>query len=139
MRFIGNANNFDIGCHDIESFIWSKGDKDLGIATHNIRRMTITNTGNVGIGIQAPTSLLHVAGAAKITGDASISTATIGSTSDATVVTNSVASKLAIYHNTSPRIYISTSSSEVGGLLIGKDAVRAVSYTHLTLPTICSV
>jgi len=125
LRFIGNANNFDIGCHDIESFIWSKGDKDLGIATHNIRRMTITNTGNVGIGIQAPTSLLHVAGAAKITGDASISTATIGSTSDSSVVTNSVESKLAIYHNTSPRIYISTSSSAVGGLLIGKDAERA--------------
>jgi hypothetical protein len=74
LRFIGNANNFDIGCSDYESFIWSKGDKDLGIATHNIRRMTITNTGNVGIGIQAPTSLLHVAGAAKITGDLDMTT-----------------------------------------------------------------
>jgi hypothetical protein len=69
LRFVGNANNFDIGCSDYESFIWSKGNKNLGIATNATRRMTITNTGNVGIGIEAPTSLLHVAGAAKITGD----------------------------------------------------------------------
>ena len=158
LRFVGNANNFDIGCSDYESFIWSKGNKNLGIATNATRRMTITNTGNVGIGIEAPTSLLHVAGAAKITGNldmtstgkivnlvtptaaqdaatkgyvddrfgnASISTATIGSTSDANVITNTYDSKLAIYHNTAPKIYISTSSSAVGGLLIGKDTVRA--------------
>jgi hypothetical protein len=35
--------------------------------------MTITNTGNVGIGIEAPTSLLHVAGAARITGNLDMS------------------------------------------------------------------
>jgi hypothetical protein len=154
LRFVGNNNNFDIGCSDDESFIWSKGDKNLGIATNNNRRMTITNTGNVGIGIQGPTSLLHVAGAAKITGDldmtttgkivnlviptaaqdaatkgyvdgrfgnATISTATIGSTSDANVITNTYDSKLAIYHATAPKIYMSTSSSAVGGLLIGVD------------------
>lgn len=69
LRFVGNANNFDIGCDDYDSFIWSRGDKQLGIATNNIRRMTITNTGNVGIGIEAATSLLHVNGTAKITGN----------------------------------------------------------------------
>jgi len=57
-------------------------------------------------------------------GNASISTATIGSTSDANVITNTYDSKLAIYHGSHPKIYISTSSSAVGGLIIGKDDVR---------------
>ena len=158
MEFRHPNNRFGIGCLEAEAFIWSYNDRPIVFGTSNTRRMTITTSGNVGIGTDAATSLLHVAGAAKITGDldmtstgkivnlvnpttdqgaatkgyvdgkfgnASISTATIGSTSDNTVVPNSIASKLAIYHNTSPRIYISTSSSEVGGLLIGKDAARA--------------
>jgi hypothetical protein len=57
--------------------------------------------------------------------NASISTATIGSTSDENFAANSLDSKLAICHGTSPKIYISTSASAVGGLLIGKDAQRA--------------
>ena len=69
MRFIANENSVDIGCHNTETYIWSRGNKNLGIATNGTRRMTITNTGNVGIGIEAPTSLLHVAGTAKITQD----------------------------------------------------------------------
>ena len=73
LRFVGEQNSFDIGCSNYESFIWSKGDKSLGIATKNLRRITITNTGNVGIGIESATSLLHVAGAAKITGNLDMS------------------------------------------------------------------
>ena len=69
MRFIASNNSVDIGCHNTETYIWSRGDTNLGIATNGTRRMTITNTGNVGIGIEAPTSLLHVDGAAKITGN----------------------------------------------------------------------
>jgi hypothetical protein len=75
LRFVGNANSIDIGCSDYESFIWSKGDKALGIATNSVRRMTITNTGNVGIGIESATSLLHVNGASRMTAASATATA----------------------------------------------------------------
>jgi hypothetical protein len=68
LRFVGNANSVDIGCSDYETFIWSKGNKNLGIATNNIRRMTIKNTGNVGIGIEAPNTALDVNGRIRATG-----------------------------------------------------------------------
>ena len=74
MRFVsGTTNSLDIGCSDYESFIWSRGNKNLGIATNNNRRITITNTGNVGIGTEEAASLLHVNGAAKITGNLDMS------------------------------------------------------------------
>jgi hypothetical protein len=80
----------------------------------------LTTSGRIGVNTASPTVALDVVGEGNI-----LTGLTIGSTSDSSVVTNSVESKLAIYHNTSPKIYMSTSSSAVGGLLIGKDAVRA--------------
>ena len=80
----------------------------------------LTTTGRIGVNTATPTVDLDVAGEGNI-----LTGLTIGSTSDANVITNTYDSKLAIYHNTSPKIYMSTSSSAVGGLLIGKDAVRA--------------
>jgi hypothetical protein len=69
MEFRHPNNRFGIGCSNAEAFIWSYNDRSIVFGTFNNYRMTITNTGNVGIGIEAPTSLLHVAGTAKITGN----------------------------------------------------------------------
>ena len=74
VRFTSGTNILTIGTHNnthptSESFFYNESATRMAFGTSNNRRMTITNTGNVGIGIEAPTSLLHVAGAAKITGD----------------------------------------------------------------------
>ena len=69
MEFRHPNNRFAIGCVDAEAFIWSHNAKPIAFGTSNNRRMTILADGNVGIGIEAPTSLLHVAGTAKITGN----------------------------------------------------------------------
>jgi hypothetical protein len=73
MEFRHPNNRFAIGCVDAEAFIWSHNAKPIAFGTSNNRRMTILADGNVGIGIEAATSLLHVAGAAKITGNLDMS------------------------------------------------------------------
>jgi hypothetical protein len=51
IRFVGNTNNFDVG---INGTSW--GVADAGVAY----RLLITQAGNVGIGTDSPTNLLHV-------------------------------------------------------------------------------
>lgn len=72
-RFICGSNVLTLGMSTAESFFWNESNTQMAFGTSNNRRMTITNTGNVGIGIEAATSLLHVAGAAKITGNLDMS------------------------------------------------------------------
>lgn len=54
------------------NFLGTTDNKKLNIATNNKTRMTIAASGNVGIGINAPTSLLHVAGQTLITDNPSM-------------------------------------------------------------------
>ena len=72
-RFTCGSNVLTLGMSTAESFFWNESATRMAFGTSGNKRMTILADGKVGIGIEAPTSLLHVAGAAKIAGELNMS------------------------------------------------------------------
>jgi hypothetical protein len=75
----------------------------------------LTTTGRIGVNTAAPTADLDVNGEGNI-----LTGLTIGSSSNSSVVANSISSKLAIYHATDARIFLRHGTSD--GLLIGNQS-----------------
>ena len=68
----------NIGNNGDSNFIGNVDSVRLGLRTKNIERMTISPTGNVGIGITTPTAQLHVAGSVRLAGLLNDSTSSDG-------------------------------------------------------------
>lgn len=63
----GAGNGVLVGVQtDLNGFLWNWENGPLHFGTNNVFRMTITNTGDVGIGTQSPTARLDVRGGTKI-------------------------------------------------------------------------
>lgn len=75
----------------------------------------LTTTGRIGVNTATPTVDLDVNGEGNI-----LTGLTIGSSSNSSVVANSISSKLAIYHATDARIFLRHGTSD--GLLIGNQS-----------------
>jgi microcystin-dependent protein len=75
LRLLGGSNRFNVGTKNSgESYLMNVGSQDLEFGTNNTYRMTIKNTGNIGIGTRTPSSsyTLDVCGNTNITGNANI-------------------------------------------------------------------
>jgi hypothetical protein len=57
-----------VGIASSSAYVWNYENTPLAFATNNVRRLHITEDGNVGIGTNAPTHLLSVNGTAGKTG-----------------------------------------------------------------------
>ena len=56
-----NSDGLKLGINTLEEAqVWNNENTDLIFATNNDEKMRIENSGNVGIGINNPTSLLHI-------------------------------------------------------------------------------
>jgi hypothetical protein len=100
-----------IGANTLDT---NRYQNSVRISTGGTERVIVNGSGNVGIGMMTPTVALDVSGDGNI-----LSGLTIGSSSNRSVVANSIASKLAIYHETDARIWLRHGTSD--GLLIGNN------------------
>ena len=125
----------------------SKAGEDndaLQFFTANVERMRIDASGNIGIGAEPSSSKkLLVSGDVRIEGDLSLNGVmhiidTDNTTTEMLSITND---------GTGPALTINQKGSQPvmdiqddgASVLYVEDGGNAVSYTHLTLPTICSV
>ena len=97
--------------------IFKSGSGFLWYDSNNAARMFLSNSGLLGIGTTLPTVALDVSGEGNI-----LTGLTIGSSSNSSVVPNSISSKLAIYHATDARIWLRGNSD---GLIFGNNSSRS--------------
>ena len=81
-RFTGGSNNLTFGMGSTESFFWNESATRMAFGTSGQPRMTILANGNVGIGTQTPTALLHVIGGLTLTGNMELPVDTWNRTSE---------------------------------------------------------
>jgi microcystin-dependent protein len=81
LRILGGSNRFNVGSKSSgESYLTNVGSQDLEFGTNNTYRMTIKNTGNIGIGTRTPSSnyMLDVSGSMRVTNTLAVTNFTTG-------------------------------------------------------------
>jgi hypothetical protein len=71
LRLLGGSNRFNVGTKSSgESYLMNVDSQDLEFGTGNTYRMTIKNTGNIGIGTRTPSTSyqLDISGSTRVSG-----------------------------------------------------------------------